>query len=978
MDKLNEVAVRHQQFEKDYENYRKLLNANADNYELPDRINQLLVSDMEGQGFNHAKHIMSMGVDVFALVSSKDLALVHDGIDYYYAYQDHKGAVELANQRKAISADLIHAIESLGTPGNYTQALAMQKLICKINPSFLDASHYEQFQNLYKTSCAKVDYYAGVDTTQRLVNIEQEQAKLVSGQEQYFSLACELKNLSVNIAHKVDGVQSGMVTPAHVNELVKLLEAQGVEASDQLQVLLSQNGVVYAEVKKVVAYLADAQRQKLAAAELQKQAENIQGLSNACHFVGQLARTIQSKELATAAMLAQGSVQIYQATQQIISGAVTGLALLNPASAILMVGLGVVGFFRKQDDPNKIILRQLQNITRMIRVLHRDVLDHFALNREQISHLLTSVTTAFSNLDKFLSACVVRGIDDIQKDLSLLLHMVEIGFRELMLNDLEGLTSYVAKVKDGAIKIESANKDYITEKLCALNDYALKKSSRDIFTGEIYATVLQTNNTQRLVEILKAAQDEHKLPYLIGLLQSYLKNQLKITSLQSKNSRKIEQPNIWALAVHAYLDLWQLAGKKVAFDTESNYLRDIQNQAENLLGFLTILQADAEIYDKLFASIIQCTASVQKEITNIVQRHKQTKITVENSLATQLATVKDGLPREPLIIFSVPEKLQSKEKARKITNNFFSKNKLIPFLQENGITIPAEFLLAEKLGLGRFEYRYDAGDGFSKKHHRHGSYRLKAGCRAGVEISFVCQGQKMVLYAANQSVKDGGDNLENLYKRSILKATTRVYNKQTCHDMLQIIGQHLAANKKQLSLDLLNALTHSSAYQELFKSSYFMHAICACAGMPKAILQRVAAILPTRDYISALEEYERFGQAQVFPMPTFTPMETITALHTELRALVGQAKNAEFRECNFGNSISSEIYGVLLHLNELQLKHSLLQTATPAPRAASSSSPDGNKQSTFSYEQSRDAFFSHDAQRTNGQQPKSAVAQVKR
>lgn len=932
------AATIQQDYQQYYEKLRQTLNTLAEQNQLGDEINSYLVEIKEACRFNHepyVEHLIVNGVETGGKIAGGcaglilgDLNLVHTSIDYYNAYQVHQSNNALAAAGVRVSEKLVKCVELLGQPHNYTEALAHQALLSKINPFFCDPQHKEKFIALREEANAAVNKYAQLANVNRLETIEHLNQQQVQMQLLTVESISALRAQNVKLVNAASAIQTNMAEKTDIAVLQQRLNEQGIETNQNFLELLTVSEVTRQNVMQLVVYLEEQRQQKAAEIKQQQTEANYQGLNSACQFVGQVAALSGAKDLARVAGVVQAGVQIYRAANQVMAIGSMGLAMLNPVSAIGMAALSAISLFRSAPDPNKILMRQLTQISHQISYIHKDLLQGQQGTNQRLIYLLEITRDGFANLHQSQTIPVARKLDDIQDEITTVIKLVNSGFKEVLLSGLRIPLAYVEDLAAGKIaKSQVSNQIYI-QYLLELNNYIFPTlMTQQRFNGlSCYQDARSDgSNSQHLIKLF-VGDRSNKYRNLMGVLAHYAIYDLAVNALSDVDPSMLMQPELWNIALGAYVQLKRMFLDQYVYDAAGENNKNYEAQAKKFLKFIDVLRSDKKLYESIFQKIKFFIGDIQSAF--LVSNSK----TIEQEYATLLQS-----PHVQTVTG-----LQCKtEGGESISGNFLAEyqkqltaytqeSKFIKKLQQFGYNIPHEFLLAVTLGLGNFECILKMPIK-ERSHHKHRP-KLMATKQAGLEMRFICQGEHITLFQAStvdknlaKKVTKRNMDFSRIFDFVLEKLKQPAVSIEICTQMQERIKQHLLNKKKLEVRNVVNTLSTNKHYHELLKINHFLFAYITCAGFPKAIQERCAAVLLLQDIRHSFEAYAN-SAGYTTPVPSVSlNFESYATLSTAIYQVIDAANaNPDLFSQQFSHEVCQHVVVKLQELRELMIIENLV------------------------------------------------------
>jgi len=908
-----------QQFNVEYEDLRQRFNRFAHEKGLADKINQLLVSEIELTQFNHEPYILHAVTDAALTPLEKlNCDLVHRLIDWRYDYNENKANNQLELQRKAVASELIETLRLLGIPRTYTSALAHQKLLLNINPHFLDKAHYEDFNQLREQVNLQLNRFLPEVLSERFTSIEADNQQLLDRQNQFLYSMRELERLQHTTLNGLQNLNDSVATKSEVEKLISELKNQGIEINDKLYAVLIQSTVTRQTLEQLVTYWKTEQyREHLREQQALKDAR-YQGVADSCHFLQQLGIYFDSPTLVNVSKITQAGIQIHRATDQILSAGTFSLAVLSPYAAIGSAILSIFSLFKQEQNPQQQIMRQLAQLSKQINALHREVKQIGRETNEKLSSVLQKLTDLFPNLIASTRVPIARKLSEIQSELAVLNKITRLGFEELRLNDLMSIKSHVQDIEEditGMTMTEALYEDYMRR----LRTYATETACAPLVNGTAYQSLLKASaeTTHQFIEVLDI-ENTHSLLGLLGLITIYARDFLKIPDFQSIEPRQIFHPEIWRITVETYLFL-KKRYSNFQYDAKNIILNVFSKQAKIVMDLIHQFRFNPNLYEELFSQLISHTVAMENIRTELSACNADSLIASE-SIDKTMQSFANHYPQHPQIHYELPPHLHGHKESENATEQFFKTTNLMELLHKQGKIIPAEFLYAEHLGLGIFNYEFHMPQ-LNKKHHKHtNKFRIKSGDIAGFSISFMLGGQRYPIFKPTMfKGKIKGSDLLAIYKKIALDGTESCYTSEISAQFKKIIYSSIQQTKRNRAEQVATKLSNSNSYHNIVRLKYFLLIYLACAGSNNTNLMQIKNKLQISNIIPILEYSAQHIEAnQAFPDIKFTTVAELEGLKQEILSRINCAPSQEKIIFN-DNVVTEHIQASLVQIQQLSL-----------------------------------------------------------
>lgn len=440
----------------------------------------------------------------------------------------------------------------------------------------------------------------------------------------------------------------------------------------------------------------------------------------------------------------------------------SALAFSGDLTAIAMFTtnlMGLVGIFHKKEmvDPNQIILQALQGISAQIEELRGLVIDGLFKIDDSLNKILYYMLENFQTvyLEIYISRLITnQKLDQLQHNIHQLSVQLNKQIHGLWLRDLIDARFAIVNYKRRYNELDNvpvrSNMQALTVLADILVNWFTNKSRHYNSTGaHLYYVGCPVD---KALSVVSSAEPED----IIGFLIAYVKYELDITFDISTDS--INNPTIWLLAVDAFIEL--INGIKPTqffnkYDSEHNIYQDLLLSGNKLLLFFQALRSNTDLFPVLLekygkilnAGIKPVFAELLEEKRNAQQSSamSQTYKTEESKLNRGRQSFSQGVATNVPVKKGENAGVQNTinfwnhQIAKEIVPKFFSEYQLflqnefeiqqdynLPltrfYVTENDFLLPlsmlfkknetlpqtfqlpTQLLLAEKLGIGNFEF----------------------------------------------------------------------------------------------------------------------------------------------------------------------------------------------------------------------------------------------------------------------------------
>lgn len=922
------------EFNQEYEALRQRFNSFVDMKEIADFMSE----EAKLHGFDHEQYLVHLGIESGKLIdfvvpgADHIFDVAQAGYDYYHAYGNFVARERVEHLRVQASNHLLDAFKKLGSVDSYQSALVRQKLLSKLNPYFLSKASYEEFKQLQVQMNTEVTRFAQDRQEARFDKIEE--ANRLSQKQQDTILHNQWKIFQA-VNEGINKVTGTMSTKEQVEHIRQLLSEQGITLTEKMELVLLQNAEIGQSVEMVLSMLIVAREKEAQKAKAQQIQKNYQDICSACHFVGELASVVGCKELAYAASFAQATVQIHQAVSAIQAIGQISIGLLNPLSAIGMTALNLFSMFQKKSDPNKFIMRQLQQISKQIQQLRDESQSHHQQTHEKLDFILLTLMKGMSHLELTLQTSIQFTLNDIQNDIQLLTKITESGMHTLQLDKLNQALQYIRQIKLKKLPVNSYPATHWIDQLILLNSFASDMSANELLTGRVFNQLIisPTDTTQRKLRELFATK---KIIHLLALLYDHMRIYIKEPIFEKDT---IFNPAIWSQAVIGYCDLLEFVKDQINYDPKRINLKDFKEQAKQFLSFFTVLRSNQAFYVQLLDDIYSDYQHVTK-LFSLPENAAAAQASSSTSSAANLRQLSTAHLQQQHITYGQLDFAGRKHGVYgKQAENFFKTANIIKVLADNKLYFPASFLLAVEKGLAYVSINFIGGENIHKKKRKH--IYFQAGSSAGLQINLHYAGNIYPIFnvkVINRKLKTG-KSLERIFQLLIQQGTQTVCIPADIERVERAIAGQTANNLKETAKRQAMVLADSKEYSRLQTNIQLFIAYLRCAGFPASLCEDTLKNLAIPDLIPALTKYASSGaDGTVYPTLPFIDGRLLESIKQKITTMMLSPNVLPDGNLIFSSSIENPVHEAMLRLETLELALAVTDSQRPVTSAQLSSS----------------------------------------
>ncbi|MGE3320437.1 MAG: hypothetical protein AB7I18_14200, partial [Candidatus Berkiella sp.] len=524
-----------------------------------------------------------------------------------------------------------------------------------------------------------------------------------------------------------------------------------------------------------------------------------QGVIDACQFVLQLGIVTNSKPLQQVASIVDAGVKIKLASENLLSQALS-LSSLSPISMIAMTTLSLVSIFKSSESPEQQIMKMLEQLSKQIDDLKREIKSELVQINVKLSYVLDQIRFEFLNLHNSLTVPIISSLSQLIESVQAISSQITQQNYDSRLHELRDSVNYVEDLENGIIPLPerddftkvSGGRASLDRHMQIFKRYASEVSRERLLNGGFYN---DPDASRFIITRRKSLRPHDSLPlaaytlvqvkHLLGL-NMHTSSQHKIEhhsdivledetiDLNLLSEDNIINPSIWAEAIKYYVRL-KLQFPKYDYDPEDKQLNQMIKLGLLFRAFIVFLQKSPELYQVITDQLIGHIQNLQSILANNTMPSVIDFTKPIDKLLNELNDSK-AKPNQPTFIYLRVNKGHGNAKFHdryKSLQTLFSQAEMLTLLDDAGKTPAAIYLLAERLGIARFEYivHQTASNGARQAVKTDGD-------RYGFEIKFYLREQPYTLANPGSSVhwpSNEGNNTHEL-KQVFLKNRKQCVN----------------------------------------------------------------------------------------------------------------------------------------------------------------------------------------------------------
>ncbi len=636
-------------------------------------------------------------------------------------------AIEIKNLREKLSTEMLKIITEIKPKefSTWQEAQEFDQMLHLLDGSMLCEAKREEFLNLR-------GYVRGEWQARAHENSEFNQEVIIVGLEAEYQAQKLFRN-QLTLAHKQqsENQTNALQRLQNISKEQKHTSSQltqqgksiqqgfaslGMQIDKQTIVLLQSDAGLSHQLKTVTTYLAIQEQRDVEAALAKEKQTNYDGLNSGFALLGAVGQLSQDPTLQKVAMIGSQSIQIYRAFDQLSE--LSGLAALNPYAAIGMAVLNIASLFMKKGpDPQQIIMKQLEQISRQIANLHETMNHQFSDVKNCLHHIERMIALNARQI-QYLARPIHRRFDEIQVGIQFIVKQVHTGFQDVLLQGLKKQTLIVEQLEQEIIPKESFTDQQIMKRLSQLAEWLKCNAYNQHFTG---MTLLGTSTDQlgwavSAKQCLKILQGLRTPVEIIPVLQMYAQQK----GWMDPNHGILPHTGLWYQALKSYLSLRKCYQDRLQkkYDRENKEFEMILRRAEDqlaasreifslpemLLGTAAALKESLQALSTQYQQLQQLQSQHFQINSALGQAQQPLFPTVENA-GSQAITVPQNFQ------FSyVPGKDNKKRRGRQrefTAANGFTQQQCLQLIVDHAATqgialFDKQLLLAERAGLVEF------------------------------------------------------------------------------------------------------------------------------------------------------------------------------------------------------------------------------------------------------------------------------------
>ena len=615
-------------------------------------------------------------------------------------------------EQARISHQLMSAVTSTlqdYSAENYQSAKQQYYTLSYVPMHLLTSKHQSEITQLQQQAAAKMSQYGWVSHTQDIQRIIDSQAaatqyrnfiKMFSSDTKNYRTQLDLSSIQQTLASTSS---SDMVLSEDVSRVKAFLEKSQLALGDAFYQLLEADEEKKAAVLTAVEYL-EAENKKVFVSQQREQLFDY--LGKGFVILDKVADVVAVPALKKVAALGLNGVIITDAVMKLASG-VVGVACLDPIFSVAMASAKLYEVFFQTKGPTQLdlIQEQLDHISSQVVVLHKEMRSQFQSVHRHLSNIELMIKSSVHSLTALVRQDVVYRLTSIQSDLLHLTNVTKDGFRDLFVEELEGLESRVASICSGIMPAETTASQSILDDLNSLSQWIKRKSFSRHVTGLLLFSERKDGTFQQDVT------EKQFCDYVASMLDKNLHDMLFSVALTTAQCEgwgvdpfvRIPNLELWQRALASYLQLRSHA--PLTYDYEEIELGEIHHTYNQLLSDLSHFYLP-RLCERILESLVNQLNNIQNQYSDlkVVANKRRTHIQGEirhdvpsNMRLSDLALEKIGVEKRTHIDLEKNQTVcrdillwidtEAKRKTGDKSIHLFS----------------PEFLLAEREGLLRYE-----------------------------------------------------------------------------------------------------------------------------------------------------------------------------------------------------------------------------------------------------------------------------------
>ncbi len=535
-----------------------------------------------------------------------------------------------------------------------------------------------------------------------------EQEKLEIFQNTMYGLMHKSHEAESKASTKLDLIADEQINRfTHLTEAMakveSLLSTQGIAIDKQTYLLLQSDADLSSQISLVAHYLIEQndlkQRQADERRHQELRIENYQGLIDGFGLLSIIGQRTNNSTLTKISGVCSQTLLIHKAFSELAK--MTSFAALSPYAAIGMAVLNIFSLFMKQGpDSHQVILKQLEQLSKQIESMHRDMKDRFVNLGHYLNHLEHVIIRSFKQINYLITKPVIRSIEEIHSELNQLSYLVQLGFQDLYIKDLSDCVAHINSFIEGITPKISADKpqEWLVQLAHWVKDKAYNRqlTSVAVFSENKGLQCLSVP-PKKMFSILQKAHPDFRsfinIFFIISVQQSWTTAELSA----------VPHTGIWLHSLSIYLKLREYSQTKfpMEYDPQFKEIQQIYSQTTRNIASLNELLNEKSIIEGCFKKItalykaqLEQFKSIQSANLNNFDCGKLIKYNIPQNFSFEYVKGKNVYKRK------------GHQRSFTIENGFTEQNvlQLIGETAKNG-HIPLfdkTFLLAEKMGLIEF------------------------------------------------------------------------------------------------------------------------------------------------------------------------------------------------------------------------------------------------------------------------------------
>ncbi len=380
------------------------------------------------------------------------------------------------------------------------------------------------------------------------------------------------------------------------------------------------------------------------------------------------------------------------------------VGFVAPCFSLASAAIALFSFFDRdeEEDTNaqfyQLLMEHLAILSNQIATVRKEMHGRFDHVDKQLEAIHMTLQKGMHDLGQTVHKTVhnlavptLLSLQEIRTAIEALYHSANYKLDLLLLHDFEKTIGRVDDYTGGVIPRNVLNQLEYNKILSALENIILRQSASAAFNGTLYNDM----TSQGINRLLSTKETGH----ILGFLGLYAQTALNI-KVPGIDVSQLCNPYLWSTAVARYLK-FRKTFSSFSHDEESVKLRDLLNSGKKIIDYLELLTNDPNLmvrsYDNYRTALQKLSEFAQREFhQKMKDLFKEIGFTSDQTDFTNMGLMFDNK-------YTIPTEFLLGRKATPLNGQ--GEPRLIDRFYKY-LVIPQEYVLADRLGVGKLEFTY--------------------------------------------------------------------------------------------------------------------------------------------------------------------------------------------------------------------------------------------------------------------------------